>query len=437
MTAAAKKPIRHLRWWIVGLLCLATQLNYLDRQTLSVLAPKIQAELNFTDKDYSVVLTVFLLTYAVAYLFSGRLVDWLGSRRGYLIFVTGWSVANMLHAFARSLASLAVFRGLLALMEPANFPAGLKAISEWFPMRERALAAGIFNSGTAFGNIVAAPLVAYLALTFGWRSAFVFTGSLGLFWVVAWGLCYRRPQEHPRLGAEERELILSGQPAGEGAGAAKVSYLTILRMKEAWGCMLARLLTDPVSYFLNFWLVKYLASERGFDLKHIGMMAWIPYVALAVGNVFSGAMPRWLVSRGWTVNRARKQTMLGVSLGMLAAFYLVTKVPTPLLAVLMLALVMFGHAAWGNMTLPTEVFPAGAVGTVTGLGGFLGGISGAALQLLVGDKLVQYGYGPIFAACSVTYLLALIAVHFLIGELGVVRELPSQPAKSPLASVKG
>jgi len=422
-----KKPIPGLRWWIVGLLCLATQLNYLDRQTLSFLAPVIQKEFHLTDADYATVTAAFLWTYAIAYLFSGRFVDWLGERRGYLLFVTGWSVAGMLHSLAKSLASLACFRGLLALMEPANFPAGLKAISEWFPVRERALAAGIFNSGTAFGNILAAPLVAWLTLNYGWRAAFVFTGSLGLVWVVVWARFYRRPQEHPRLGTAERELILAGRAPAETAP--KVSYGSLLKMREAWGCMLARLLTDPVSYFLAFWIPKYLASERGLDLKQTGQLGWIPFAALALGNVFSGALPRWLVSRGWTVNRARKQTMLGVSIGMLAAFYLVTKAPTPTLAALMLALVMFGHAAWGNMTLPTEVFPPAAVGTVTGLGGFLGGISGAILQIYVGNHLVQYGYGPVFAICSVLYLIAFAAVHFLIGELGVIRSLPQSAAR--------
>ena len=420
----SKPPIKHLRWRIVILLCLACQLNYLDRQTFSVLANTIQKEFGLTDTDYSIITTIFLWTYAVAYLFSGYIVDRLGSRRSFLVFVSGWSVANMLHAFARNFAGLAVCRGMLAVMEPANFPAGLKAISEWFPMRERALAVGIFNAGTAFGNALAVPVTAFITLRYGWRAAFVFTGALGFIWVIAWAMSYRRPQEHPRLGKDERELIESGQPE-EDANEKKVSILTILRMREAWGCMLARLLTDPISYFLFFWTPKYLENERGFDLKQVGMMAWIPFAALAVGNVFGGAMPRWLVSRGWTVNKARKTTMIFVSVGMVAACYMVTKAPTPFTAVIMLALVMFGHAAWGNMTLPTEVFPKNAVGTVTGLGGFLGGVSGGITQLIIGSVIMKCGYGPIFAVCSVMYLIALAGVHFLIGELGVIRKMPS------------
>ncbi|HUA68734.1 MAG TPA: MFS transporter, partial [Candidatus Saccharimonadales bacterium] len=352
MISPTKSPIKHLRWYIVILLCLASQLNYLDRQTFSVLAVTIQNEFKLTDIDYSFITTIFLWTYAVAYLFSGCIVDRLGSRRSFLVFVSGWSMASILHAFARGFAGLAVFRGLLAVMEPANFPAGLKAVSEWFPMRERALAVGIFNSGTAFGNALAVPVTAFITLRYGWRSAFVFTGLLGFVWVVAWALIYRRPQEHPRLGKDELELIEAGQPQEENVK--KISVLKILRLREAWGCMLARWLTDPISYFLFFWTPKYLENERGFNLKEVGMLAWIPFAALAVGNVFSGAMPRWLISRGWTVNKARKMTMLFVSCGMIIVCYLVTKAPTPAMAVAFLALVMFGHAAWGNMTLPAE-----------------------------------------------------------------------------------
>jgi ACS family hexuronate transporter-like MFS transporter len=429
MTAKTKAPIPHLRWWIVGLLCLATQINYLDRQTLSVLAPRIQADFKLTDHDYSLITATFLWVYAVAYLFSGRIVDWLGERRSFLFFVSGWSVANMLHAFARNLAELVFFRGLLGLMEPANFPAGLKAVSEWFPLRERALAVGIFNSGTAVGNAVAVPLTAFITLKYGWRAAFVFTGALGFFWVIAWVLVYRRPREHPRLGEAERELILADEPTEAAAGAEanrpRVSFFTLLGMREAWGCMLARLLTDPISYFLFFWTPKYLQNERGFDLKQVGMLAWIPFAALAAGNICGGAVPRWLISRGWTLNAARKTTMLVVSCGMVLACYLVTRAPTPILAVAMLALVMFGHAAWANMTLPTEVFPPHLVGTVTGLGGFLGGLAGGVVQLIIAGVVVKYGYGPIFAVCSVMYLVALGVVHLLIGELGVIRRVPA------------
>jgi ACS family hexuronate transporter-like MFS transporter len=416
------RPIKHLRWYIAGMLCLASQLNYLDRQTFSVLASTIQKEFHLNDADYSIITTTFLWTYAVSYAFSGYIVDWLGARRSFLIFVSGWSVANMLHAFARSLAGLAFFRGLLALMEPANFPAGIKAISEWFPMRERALAVGVFNAGTAVGNIIAVPVAAFLTLRYGWRSAFVFTGALGLVWVAIWALAYRRPQDHARLGEEERQLILDGQPQFD-TSQERISVLQLLRMPQAWGCMLARLLTDPISYFLFFWTPKYLQDARGFNLKDIFAYAWIPFLALTLGNLSSGAIPRFLTSRGWPVSQARKTTMLCVSIGMMLFCILITRATTPAEAIILLAAIMFGHAAWGNMALPAEVFHSSAVGTVTGFGGCLGGLAGGVAQLVIGSVVMKYGYNPVFMVCSVMYLAALGCVHWLIGELGVTRRV--------------
>ncbi|HYE73397.1 MAG TPA: MFS transporter [Blastocatellia bacterium] len=418
-----KRPIKHLRWYIAILLCFASELNYLDRQTLSVLAKTIQTELNFTDQDYSIITTTFLWTYAVAYAASGWVVDRLGSRRSFLIFVSSWSIANMLHALARTVAQFSFFRALLALAEPANFPAGIKAVTEWFPVRERALAVGIFNAGTALGNAIAVPVAAFLALQYGWRAAFIFTGAVGFIWVLIWAIAYRLPQVHSRLSEAERELILSGREEEREVEHEKVPIANVLKTPAAWGCMLARLLTDPISYFLFFWTPKYLEDERGFDLKQVGMYAWIPFAALTLGNLFSGAMPRYLISRGWQLNKARKTTMFVVSCAMLVLCLVVTQATSPVMAVIILAAVMFGHAAWGNITLPAEVFHKNVVGTVTGLGGCLGGLAGGVTQLIIGSVVATFSYTPIFAVCSVMYLLAFAAVHFLIGELGVIRRV--------------
>jgi len=419
----AKRPIKHLRWYIVILLCLASQLNYLDRQTFSVLAGTIQKELHLDDHDYAVITTTFLWTYACAYAISGFVVDRIGTRRSFLFFVSGWSIANILHAFARTLPGLAFFRGLLALMEPANFPGGVKAVTEWFPVRERALAIGIFNSGTAIGNAAAVPIVAFLTLTYGWRSAFVFTGALGFIWVVIWYFSYQLPKDHPRLGAEERAVILAGREDEDSASEQKISVVQILKMREAWACMLARFMTDPISYFLFFWTPKYLETERHFDLKQIGLFAWIPFAALTLGNLSGGMLPRYLISRGWTLNHARKSTMLLVSCAMVFACYFVTRAPTAGWAIACLSAVMFGHAAWGNITLAAELLPKNAIGRVTGFGGFLGGIAGGVTQLVIGGGVVKFGYGSIFAACSVMYLAALGVVHLLAGELGEIRKI--------------
>jgi ACS family hexuronate transporter-like MFS transporter len=406
------------------MLCLSSELNYLDRQTLSVLAATIQSELHLTDLDYSRVTSAFLVSYTIMYAVSGRLVDVLGTRRSFLIFVSGWSVANMLHGFARTAGQLAFFRFLLGAAEPANFPGGVKAVSEWFPMRERALAVGIFNAGTALGGAVAVPVVSFIALQWGWRWAFVATGALGFAWVALWAAFYQVPAQHPRLGAEERELILHESAAEPPP--AHVPVARLLGLRAAWGCILARVLTDPVSYFLNFWIPKYLQTERDFTLADIGRYGWIPFAALTAGNVFSGAMPRWLVSRGVSLDRARKATMLGVSLAMPVLCLLVTRVESPALALAVMSGLFFGHAAWGNITLPAEVFPRHVVGTVSGFGGALGGLAGILTQLAIGWVVTNLSYAPLFAAMSVTYLVALVLVQVLIGELGRTRDLTAQ-----------
>jgi ACS family hexuronate transporter-like MFS transporter len=406
------------------MLCLSSELNYLDRQTLSVLAATIQQDLRLTDVDYSRVTSAFLVSYTIMYAVSGKLVDVLGTRRSFLLFVSGWSVANMLHGFARTAGQLAFFRFLLGAAEPANFPGGVKAVSEWFPMRERALAVGIFNAGTALGGALAVPVVSFIALQWGWRWAFVATGSLGFLWVALWAAFYRLPHEHPRITAEERELILSDSRAEPAASPVPISRL--LRMREAWGCILARVLTDPVSYFLNFWIPKYLQSERGFSLADIGRYGWIPFAALAAGNLFSGAMPRWLVARGWPLDRARKATMLAVSLVMPVLCFLVTRVEGAAAALVVMSALFFGHSAWGNITLPAEVFPRHVVGTVSGLGGALGGLTGIVSQLAIGWVVTNLSFAPLFAAMSMTYLVAFALVQVLVGELGRVRDVNSK-----------
>jgi ACS family hexuronate transporter-like MFS transporter len=418
------RPIPHLRWGIVALLCLASELNYLDRQTLSVLAATIQADLGLSDVDYSHVTSAFLMSYTVMYAVAGRLVDVLGTRRSFLIFVSGWSLANMLHGFARTALQLSFFRVLLGAAEPANFPAGLKAVSEWFPMRERALAVGIFNAGTALGGAIAVPVVSFIALRWGWRWAFVGTGALGFVWVAVWALVYRLPRDHPRLGPAERALILdAGEGAAEPVDLPPPSMGRVLRMRAAWGCILARVLTDPISYFLNFWIPKYLQAERGFTLATLGSYGWIPFAALAAGNIFSGAIPRWLISRGWPLDRARKATMLAVSCAMPVLCFLVTRVESQAWALVVVSALFFGHSAWGNITLPAEVFPRHAVGTVTGLGGSFGGLMGVISQLAIGWVVQNLSFAPIFAAISMAYLVALVLVQLLIGELGRVREV--------------
>jgi len=280
------------------------------------------------------------------YAVGRRIVDWLGTRRGLAFFATGWSLSNMLHALTRTLPELAIFRGLLGVTEAANIPAGVKAVSEWFPIEERALAVGIFNAGTAIGSAPAVPLVGTIALHFGWRAAFVSTGALGLVWVAVWTAFYGTPSEHPRLGEAERTLILGAELRGEPSppplvctARVQVPVNKLLAMRETRGCIFARVLTDPISYFLSFWVPQYLQDERGFNLTELRNFGWIPCVALAFGNLAAGAIPRRLMVRGVGLDRARKRTILGVSCGMPLVRLGVTEVGHPALALVLVTLV--------------------------------------------------------------------------------------------------
>lgn len=415
-----KAPIKHLRWYIAVLLCLASALNYLDRQTLSVLIGTIKDDLGLKDADYGKINAWFLASYGVMYAVSGVVIDRIGTRRGFSLFVSGWSLANMLHIFATTVGQFSFFRFMLGAFEPGSFTGGMRAVSEWFPMRDRALAVGIFNAGTAFGSMFAAPVVSFIAVQFGWRSAFLVTGGLGFVWVVAWMLLFKLPKDHPRLSEEERQLILSDRTEESEQ---PVPLMRLLRMRETWGCVLVRVLTDPISYFLLFWMPLYFQHSHGFNLKDIGMFVWIPYAVAAVGNIFGGAMPRWLISRGWDLNGARKTTMTVMTFLMPAFCVLATQVSHPALALVIVAGMTFCHASWGNITLVAEVFPKNAVGTVTGLGGALGSLMSALSQIYIGQVVGALGFAPIFIACAVLYPLALLLVQLMIGKLGVARKV--------------
>ena len=434
---SAPRKIPHLRWYIAVLLCLASELNYLDRQALSVLATQIQKDVGFTDAQYGQITSAFLMSYSVMYLVSGRILDVIGTRRGYLYFVAAWSVAAMSHALARTPFHFQLARFGLGAAEAAVIPGGVKAATEWFPVRERALAVGIFNAGTALGSTLAVPLIGAISLYYGWRAAFLFSGGLGLAWLPLWAWLYHKPEDHRNITEEERALITAGR-AGTETAAAPPPMRVLMRMKETWGCVAARVLTDPISYLLNFWVLKYLEDVFAIPRTTLLAVGWLPYAALATGNIASGIIPRYLVSSfGFTVNRARKLTTFTVSVTALALFLALARIDSiaPLVAgfgidITTLALVcvtaaMFCHGAWGNVILPAEVFPARAVGSVTGLGGLLGSVAGVITQRMIGQVVEGAGYAPVFLVCASAYLIAFFLVVVLIGELGRIRDIPN------------
>ncbi len=418
----SRLKIPGLRWYIVIMLCLASELNYLDRQTLSVLAQTIQDELGITTVEYANITSAFLLSYTIMYAVCGRLVDVLGSRWSFMIFVSGWSVANMLHAFARTAAQFSVCRFLLGAAEPASFPGGIRAVTEWFPLKERAMAVGIFNAGTAIGAGLAAPMVSWIALSWGWRYAFIVGGALGLVWVAVWAVVYNTPRKHRWLKAAELAYIEGDQDKSKAdePKPKAIAIRTLLSDRRVWGCIAARMLTDPISYFFIFWTPKFLQQERGFDLASVGKYGWIPFVALAFGNLAGGAVPGWLMRRGWSLNRARKSTMFVASCTMPVALLSIITLPSAAAAVGMISVAMFAHAAWANMTLPAEVFPKHVVGSVTGFAGAFGGVAGILTQQAIGWTVQNVSFTPVFVVSALMHLAALALVSWLIGNLGEV-----------------
>jgi len=414
-----------LRWTIAGLLCLSTSINYLDRQTLSILATTIQADLDIDDIGYAKITTYFLLSYTIMYAVSGRLVDFLGTRRSLAWAVAGWSLAGMFHGAANTVAQLSVCRFFLGMFESSNFPAGAKAVSEWFPLKERALGMGIFASGGALGAVVAFPLVTWLALSYGWRSAFVAVGAVGFLWIIAWLLVWK-----PEMTNPSQDIPATGSGSGELIREKPFGLRELLCYRRTWGCILVRVFTDPIIYFISFWVPKYLSANHGYTLSDIGLFAWIPFATLSAGQISGGALVNWLVGRGFGLDRVRKNMMLGASLLVLGSGALVALTSSPSLALAGVAFLAFGHGFFGNLAVPAEVFPSHSVAFVTGLGGTLGGVVGIISQFCIAWAAGHQGYPYIFAVFSVFPLLAFFSVKLLVGQLGEISTSLPQRTKS-------
>lgn len=418
-----------IRWYLSSVLFLSAALNYLDRQTLSVLASTIQKELRVDDIAYSQITACFLVSYTIMYGVSGGLINLLGTRRSLALAVAGWSLASMLHGFASSAAHLLALRFSLGAFESANYPAGVKVIAERFPVQERAAGIGVFVAGSAIGAAFSVPLVSFLALRFGWRAAFVMTGAAGLVWVALWLAACRRA-----------DAFASGNGGGAVAGEVTgkpVSWRTLLAMKATWGCIVARVLTDPIIYFVSFWIPKFFEKQHGFSLEEVGRYAWIPYVGLSVGNILGGMIPRGLANRGASLNSARKGTMLVASLTMLAAAWQASRASNGVEALVAVTCLTLGHGMWGNVAIPAEVFATRYVGPVSGLGGMFGGVAGILTQLLIGQLAERSSYETIFLMFCLFPLLALASVHLLAGELGVIRDYSPPAPTRPVAPGAG
>ena len=407
----------NLRWYICGLLFFASTVNYIDRQVLGLLKPVLEKDLHWNETDYGVIGACFQLAYGLVMPFMGRMIDWLGMRIGYMLAVVVWSVAAMAHALATNALQFGAARFALGIGESANFPAAIKTVAYWFPRRERALATGIFNSGTNIGALVAPLMVPYLALHFGWRSAFIVTGGIGFVWVGLWMLFFRDPDEHKWLDPKELALIRSDGEVETKA----LPYLEVLKSPVAWAFMVGKFLTDPVWWFYLYWLPGFLNSVYKLDLSHLGLPLIVIYQASTVGSVGGGWLSSAMLHRGFTVNRARKTAMLVCALAVTAAIFVGNAGGNLWLAVGLVSIAAAAHQGWSaNLyTLPSDVLPKNAVASTVGLGGMCGALSGFLAAPAIGWWLdfSHKSYGPLFVVAGVMYLIALGIIQLLVPKL--------------------
>lgn len=412
------RPIRNLRWYICGLLFFATTVNYIDRQVLGILKPVLETELGWREANFGWVVFAFQLAYAGMMPIAGRVIDWLGTRIGYALAVVVWSLASMSHALARNAWQFSAARFALGIGEAANFPAAVKTVADWFPSSERALATGIFNSGSNIGAIVAPLMVPFVAAHFGWRSTFLFTGSLDFVWLAAWLWFFRLPSEHKRLSEPERRLIEAGAAAEP---ARRIPYTRLLAERPAWAFLTGKFLTDPVWWFYLFWLPGFLNRKYGLDLTQLGPPLIAVYLAADFGSIGGGWLSSKLLKLGWAVNRARKTAMLVCALAVLPVTAIVFTGKNLWLTVALISLAAAAHQGWSaNMyTLVSDSFPRSAVGSVIGLGGSGGAIGGLLVAPAIGYWLdfSHQSYGPLFLIAGSMYLIALGAIQLLVPKL--------------------
>ena len=418
-----------LRWYIGGLLFLSTVINYIDRQTLSVLAPYIKTEFQWSNTDFAMLIIAFRVAYAGGQTLSGRLLDRVGTRTGLTIGVAFYSIAAMATSLATGFKSLAMFRFLLGLGESANWPGATKAVSEWFPRKESGWAVALFDSGSSIGGALAPFIVLGVYHYFGsWRPAFLVTGTLGLLWLLLWRASYHPPETHPRITAAEREYIIAGREnAGEASGG-PLPYRTLFRLPQTWGIVIGKALTDPVWFFITDWFAIYLVS-RGYRLEESLLAFWVPFLAADLGNFAGGGISSWLIARGWSVGWARKIVVLVGGLGMTL---LAPTVWIDSFAVLVgcFAISTFCYAAVSTMilNLPADVSPTASVAAVSGLSGTGAGIGTITATLLIGTISDRMSFAPIMIGASVVPLLAVVAVLALVrntpeSRAGIVRTI--------------
>ncbi len=420
--------IGNYRWTICALVFFATTVNYLDRQVISLLKPVLEKEFNWTETDYSNVVIAFQIAYAIGLMGFGRIIDKIGTKLGYALSLTIWSFAAIAHAFAKSTFGFGVARAALGLSEAGNFPAAIKTVAEWFPKKERALATGIFNSGTNVGAIIAPLTVPWIAVTWGWKEAFIITGAIGLIWLVFWFILYEIPAKQKRLLKPEFDYIHSDSEVVTDNKEESMGWLKIMKYKQTWAFVIGKFMTDPVWWFLLFWLPSFLKTEYNMTGTQVSLPIALIYCMTTFGSIGGGWLSGYLIKKGWPVFKARKTSMLGFALCVIPVIsaQALGKI-NPWIAVFIIGLAASAHQAWSAniFTTASDMFPKKAVGSVVGLGGMAGAVGGILIARLAGVLLDHYkamghietAYYIMFFICGFAYLTAWIIMHLLAPKM--------------------
>lgn len=419
-----------IRWLVVVLLFFATTINYIDRQVIGLLKPVLEKEFSWTETDYSHIVMAFSFTYAIGLLLFGRLIDNIGTKLGYTISIILWSVAAMLHAFVKSTGGFIMVRSFLGIGESGNFPAAIKAVAEWFPKKERALATGLFNSGASIGAVVAPIIVPLILSAYGWKEAFVITGALGFIWLTCWLLFYEVPEKKKRLSQIEYNHINSD--VDEAEQTEKISWFKLLGLRQTWAFITGKFLTDPIWWFFLFWLPSYFSSTFSLDLSKPSLQLGAVYLATTIGSVGGGYLSSYLIKTGWPVFKARKTTLLIAAVCVLPIIY-AKYAGNIWTVVVLISLAAAAHNAWSAniFTIASDMFPKKALSSVIGIGGMAGSLGGILFPVLVGHLLDMYkaegditaGYNILFIICGFAYLLAWIIIHFLTPKMKAVKQI--------------
>lgn len=414
------KQIKGLRWWIIGLIALVTIINYIDRNALAIMWPSISKDLGLSKDDYKWIVVVFMLAYAVSQSVSGKIYDKIGTRLGFVFSIIIWSFSSGMHGLSNSLMSFGALRATLGFGEAGNWPGATKSNAEWHPVKERALAQGIFNAGAAIGGIISPLLIAYLYTNFGWRTTFPVIATFSLIWLIPWLIINKGlPKTHPWLTEEERNYILSGQTNAASSKPERVmKWGELLSYKKSYSVIVSRFFLDPIWWMFVSWLPIYLFEKFNFDIKQIGYFAWVPFVGAAIGSLGGGWASGYLIKKGWTVNKARKTVILIGNLICLPALILTAYASTPLSAVLLIAVILFGFQVSINniQTLPSDFLTGKSVGSLAGLGGMAAAL-GVVISMLLVPELTKVSWAPFFIMGALLVPLGLFSVYFFSGNI--------------------